>query len=174
MKKSFIPNAFTFINLSCGIISLLLVNDQNFLGASMFILLGGFVDRYDGKVARMLNASSELGKELDSLADLVTFGVAPSILMYKLFELGNVGPFGIIGNCLLFLLPICGMYRLARFNATEFDGNYSGVPITIVGAFIAVYGAISSQAVKPPVYITIILMIIGSYLMVSKLKLKKV
>lgn len=172
MKKSYIPNTFTFINLSCGIVSILSVKENNILLASLFILLAGLVDRYDGKVARYLNASSEIGKELDSLADLVSFGVAPSILMYKGCGLETIGPNGIIGMSLLILLPICGMYRLARFNTTQFDGNFTGVPITIVGGFIGFYGLISVK-VNLPIYLTIVLMLTGSYLMVSKLKLKK-
>ena len=73
MKKSCIPNIFTFINLSCGVISLLLTSEKIFILSSVFILLACLVDRYDGRIARFLNVSSELGKELDSLSDLVSF-----------------------------------------------------------------------------------------------------
>ena len=85
MRKSCIPNVFTFINLSCGILSILSVMNEKYLIASVFVLLAGLVDRYDGRIARFLNVSSDLGKELDSLADLVSFGVAPSILIYTLY-----------------------------------------------------------------------------------------
>ena len=85
MRKSCIPNVFTFINLSCGIISILCTFEKNYLFASFFILIAALVDRYDGRIARWLNVSSELGKELDSLADLVSFGVAPSILMFLMY-----------------------------------------------------------------------------------------
>lgn len=84
MKKSCIPNLFTFINLSCGIFSLLNIFHTNYTISGIFILIAGLVDRYDGRVARYLNVSSDLGKELDSLADLVSFGVAPSFLIYTL------------------------------------------------------------------------------------------
>jgi len=86
MKKSCIPNVFTFINLSCGILSILSTFDKNYLWAGIFIIIAGLVDRYDGRIARYLQVSSDLGKELDSLADLVSFGVAPSILIYLLFD----------------------------------------------------------------------------------------
>ena len=85
MRKSCIPNVFTFINLSCGILSILSVMNKQYTLSSVFILLAGLVDRYDGRVARFLDVSSDLGKELDSLADLVSFGVAPSILIYPLY-----------------------------------------------------------------------------------------
>ena len=139
MRKSCIPNVFTFINLSCGILSILSVMNKQYTLSSVFILLAGLVDRYDGRVARFLDVSSDLGKELDSLADLVSFGVAPSILIYTLFELNEPGILGIIGFIILLTFPICGAYRLARFNTAQFDGVFTGVPITIVGCFMALF-----------------------------------
>ena len=106
MKKSYIPNMFTFINLSCGILSILSLFDKNYTTSSIFILVAGLVDRYDGRIARYLNASSEVGKELDSLADLVSFGVAPAMLTYMLFDLNSFGPKGIFGIILLILFII--------------------------------------------------------------------
>lgn len=177
MRKSCIPNLFTFINLSCGIVSILSVMNENYAMASIFILLAGLVDRYDGRIARFLQVSSDLGKELDSLADLVSFGVAPSILTYILFNLSAFGPKGIIGITILVVFPICGAFRLARYNTATFDGVFTGVPITIVGCFMALFNLIVvifkfKEAI--PAFLVIILMIIGSYLMVSTLKLKKV
>ena len=173
MRKSCIPNIFTFINLSCGVFSLLATFNGEYVFASIFILLAGLVDRYDGRVARYLQVSSDLGKELDSLADLVSFGVAPSILIYIIFELNNFGPKGILGLMLLIAVPICGAFRLARYNTSSFDGVFTGVPITIVGCFLAVFGLVSIYT-NVPVLIAAILMILGSYLMVSNFKLKKV
>lgn len=172
MKKSCIPNIFTFINLSCGVLSLLSIFEGKYVQAAILVLVAGLVDRYDGRVARYLNVSSELGKELDSLADLVSFGVAPSILIYSLFGLKDFGPFGIIGYAILLAFPICGAFRLARYNASTFDGVFTGVPITIVGCFMALFAIISNYININP-FIPVILMIIGSYLMVSNLKLKK-
>lgn len=173
MRKSCIPNVFTFINLSCGIISILCTFENNYLFASFFILIAALVDRYDGRIARWLNVSSELGKELDSLADLVSFGVAPSILMFLMYQLRNVGPAGLIGTIVLLAFPICGAYRLARYNTSNFDGVFTGVPITIAGSFIAIFAFFTiNRAVSP--FIPIVLLILGSYLMVSTFKLKKV
>lgn len=172
MRKSCIPNVFTFINLSCGIFSLLSAFKAEYATASVFILIAGLVDRYDGRVARYLQVSSELGKELDSLADLVSFGVAPSILLYIFFELGTLGPQGIIGIILLILFPICGAFRLARYNVSTFDGSFTGVPITVAGCFLALFALISSYTAQL-VVLAVVFMIAGSYLMVSTLKLKK-
>ena len=173
MKKSFIPNAFTFINLSCGILSILATINDKYMLASLLILLSGLVDRYDGRVARFLNVSSELGKELDSLADLVAFGVAPAILSYVLFEFNKIGPYGMVGICIMLIFVICGAYRLARFNTIEFDGCFTGIPITIAGCFIAIYDLLNFY-IRLPIILSIVLLIIGAYLMVSNIRLKKV
>lgn len=174
MRKSCIPNVFTFINLSCGIISILSVMNEQYALAGAFILLAGLVDRYDGRIARFLNVSSDLGKELDSLADLVSFGVAPSILVFIYFNLDSFGPKGLFGIAILLLFPICGAFRLARFNTVDFDGAFYGVPITIVGCFMALFSLIMYNLnVMPSPYLVVLLMILGSYLMVSKLRLKK-
>ena len=172
MRKSCIPNVFTFINLSCGIISILSVMNDNYAYAGIFILIAGLVDRYDGRIARFLDVSSELGKELDSLADLVSFGVAPSILIYILFEFSSFGPKGLLGFALLLAFPICGAYRLARYNTSDFDGTFTGVPITIAGCFMAIFALLNLKD-RTSAYIAIIIMITFSYLMVSKFKLKK-
>lgn len=172
MKRSYIPNAFTFINLSLGILSILATFDGDYVLSSIFIILAGLVDRYDGRVARFLDASSELGKELDSLADLVSFGVAPSILIFLLFNFRNLGPFGLIGLAVLLLFPICGAFRLARYNASSFEGVFTGVPITIAGSFMALF-ALLTQQLNLSATAPLALMLIFSYLMVSKFRLKK-
>lgn len=172
MKKSCIPNVFTFINLGCGIFSILSTFEENYLWAGIFIIIAGLVDRYDGRIARYLQVSSDLGKELDSLADLVSFGVAPSILVYLLFNLKDFGPAGILGIAVLLTFPICGAYRLARYNATDFDGSFTGVPITITGCFLGLFVVIVYKA-DISMYIPVLLMLLGSFLMVSTFKLKK-
>ncbi|MGL4774289.1 MAG: CDP-diacylglycerol--serine O-phosphatidyltransferase [Clostridium sp.] len=175
MRKSCIPNIFTFINLACGILSILATFEGSgkFVQSGLLIIIAGLVDRYDGRIARYLQVSSDLGKELDSLADLVSFGVAPSILIYKLFELSNLGPSGLIGLTILITFPICGAFRLARYNTSAFDGVFTGVPITIAGSFMALFAILASY-VTIPVMVPVILMVIFSYLMVSNFKLKKV
>lgn len=173
MRKSSIPNIFTFINLSCGVLSLLSTFNKTFATASIFVLIAGLVDRYDGRIARYLDVSSDLGKELDSLADLVSFGVAPSLLIYVLFDFNNFSPKGIVGIILLILFPICGAFRLARYNIASFDGIFTGVPITVVGCFLSLFALITVYTSQIMI-LAVAFMLIGSYLMVSRIKFKKI
>lgn len=178
MAKNAVPNIFTFANLACGVLSILMTFQSNSLDASnyrlacYFILIAALIDRYDGRVARFLNVSSELGKELDSLADLVSFGVAPSILVFSLYNFSNLG---VIGYLLVLIFPIAGAYRLARYNTTTFNNVFMGVPITIAGSFLALYSLVTlAFGHVGNLALSIALVIICSYLMVSKFKIKKV
>lgn len=170
MAKNAVPNIFTLGNLACGVLSLMMTFQGEYRNACFFILLAGLMDRYDGRVARYLNVSSELGKELDSLADLVSFGVAPSILVFNIF---NFSELGLIGYLLVLIFPLSGAYRLARYNVTSFDGIFTGIPITAAGMFMALYSLLTMNRITNPV-LTIVLVVICSYLMVSKLRFKKV
>lgn len=170
-KKSALPNLFTLGNLSCGVMSIMMTFQDNFKNACFFILLAALMDRYDGRVARLLNVSSELGKELDSLADLVSFGVAPSILMFNMYSFSK---FGLLGYLLVLSFPLAGAYRLARYNITTFNGDFSGIPITIAGSFLAIYGLLTLNNTNINNHNLAILFTVSlSYLMVSKLKFKK-
>lgn len=173
MKKSIIPNLFTFANLSSGVISLLCTANGEYIYAAVAILCGALIDRYDGRVARILNVSSDLGKELDSLADLVSFGVAPSMLCYIFYGSNSSTVVSIIWIFLLLLFPICGAYRLARYNATDFDGVFTGVPITVTGSILATLVILSKYFFIPSVIMELIVAVL-SYLMVSNIKFKKI
>ena len=170
MNKNAVPNIFTLSNLSFGVLSLMMTFQGDYKMASLFILIAGLIDRYDGRVARFLDVSSEIGKELDSLADLVSFGVAPSILMFNLYGFSELG---LLGYLLLLIFPMSGAYRLARYNITSFDGLFTGVPITAAGSFLAIYSLLTIDKVNQPI-LPIILVIMFSYLMISKLRFKKV
>lgn len=90
------------------------------------------LDSLDGRVARLLRVDSQMGKELDSLADVVTFGAAPAVLMYYT----SFSNYGIIGLYIAGLFPLFGAYRLARFNVTPSSTSmkyFTGVPITASG-----------------------------------------
>ena len=89
-----------------------------------------------------------------------------------MYDLAKVGPAGIIGIAVLLAFPICGAYRLARYNTSTFDGVFTGIPITIAGSFMAVFAFFTLNHRLTP-WIPIILLILGSYLMVSSFKLKK-
>lgn len=170
MKKSSIPNVFTFANLSFGLLSILMTFHDNYKLACVFILIAGLIDRYDGSIARYLQVSSDLGKELDSLADLVSFGVAPSVLVYTLYNFINLGT---IGYALVLIFPICGAYRLARYNACNFEGVFMGIPITIAGSFMALFSLLTLKNTSN-ISLPIIFIISLSYLMISKVKFKKI
>ncbi|MDO5292735.1 MAG: CDP-diacylglycerol--serine O-phosphatidyltransferase [bacterium] len=164
--KKYIPNILTFLNLGFGVLSILEVINNNYIGAAAFIIAAAIVDRYDGRIARALNVSSEIGKELDSLADLVSFGVAPAILMLFKFGLNA----NLIGVAAMLFYILCGCYRLAKYNITVFDGVFSGVPITICGCVLAVISLVNISFKAIPLACLVIL----GYLMVSKIKIQKV
>lgn len=170
MNKNAVPNIFTLSNLAFGVLSLIMTFQGDYKMASLFILIAGLIDRYDGRVARFLDVSSEIGKELDSLADLVSFGVAPSILVFNLY---NFSELGFLGYLLLLIFPLSGAYRLARYNITSFDGLFTGVPITAAGSFLALYSLLTMDKISKPI-LPIILVVMFSYLMISKLRFKKV
>ncbi|MCY6482838.1 CDP-diacylglycerol--serine O-phosphatidyltransferase [Clostridium aestuarii] len=168
--KNAIPNVFTLSNLAFGIISLLMTFEGNYSLACYFIIAAAIMDRYDGRMARYLNVSSELGKELDSLADLISFGVAPSMLV---FNINNFGQLGIRGYLLLLIFPLAGAYRLARYNVSAFDGVFRGIPITAAGILLSLYSLVT---LNKTIYlgVTASLVIILSYLMISSFQFKKV
>src|SRR3972149_7040003 len=85
LTSSVIPNLFTAINMFCGFLSILSASDGNYNYAAWLIFIAAIFDALDGMVARLTNSSSELGVELDSLSDIVSFGAAPSFLLYKTF-----------------------------------------------------------------------------------------
>lgn len=169
MNKSYIPNAFTFGNLACGVLSLIFAIKGELHISAFLIIAAAILDRYDGRIARMFNASSVVGKELDSLADLVSFGVAPSILSWVIY----FNQYEIFGYIFICLFPICGAYRLARYNITEFNQVFMGIPITIAGFIVAVDNLVNIYLIKHYLVSTIFFVIL-SYLMISKIQIKKV
>ena len=117
--KKHIPNAITSLNLLCGVIGIILTLDYNNLDIAFLLMLSAvFFDFCDGLAARMLGAYSEIGKELDSLADMVSFGVLPSVMMYKWYSLSVQGPWHNLAWVPL-LLAVFSALRLAKFNLDE-------------------------------------------------------
>jgi CDP-diacylglycerol--serine O-phosphatidyltransferase len=141
-----IPSLLTVGNLIIGFIAILNAFSGNTAHAALLVIAGMILDGLDGRAARWLHAESAFGKELDSLSDIVTFGIAPSVIMYQevLQGLGWAG----IGIAVLF--PVCGALRLARFNIQTRSTNYFvGLPITAAGgilATMALYGDLLSHA----------------------------
>jgi CDP-diacylglycerol---serine O-phosphatidyltransferase len=163
-----IPNIFTLLNLFFGCMAIVYIlqtnnftyyqsNDGNYSFAglesipqewwygSLFIGIAAVIDFFDGFVARLLGASSELGKQLDSLADVVSFGVAPSMIMYQMLRMSYMQSANgaTTDNWLLapaFIVACAGAYRLGRFNLDNSQSKYfSGVPIPAVGLLIAAF-----------------------------------
>ena len=156
-----IPNLFTLLNLVFGCLAIIVIlqsgislitteegvqmmnmPEQIFL-ASLFIALAAVVDFFDGFVARLMKASSDMGKQLDSLADVVSFGVAPALIVYQFLRLsvareenGLDASFGWLLPALL--LPCAAAWRLARFNIDETQTyHFKGVPVPAVGLLVA-------------------------------------
>ncbi len=132
-----LPNLFTSLNLFFGFYAIILCIEGNFVLAASLIIIAGLCDGLDGKVARATSTTSRFGVEFDSLADLVSFGVAPGI-MYYLWGLTAMGRIGWLAG---FLFATCGALRLARFNTqTEsVSSNYFiGLPIPAAACMLAV------------------------------------
>ena len=140
--KKYIPNALTLLNLFCGSIAVVFAVNNNFVAASVFVFLGIFFDFFDGFFARKFKVQSELGVQLDSLADMVTSGVVPGIFMFKLLALAidrpEVSSMSDEWNSILHfegvtysIIPFFGLfitlasaYRLAKFNIDEDPQSY--------------------------------------------------
>lgn len=135
MSKSWVPNGLTTMNLVFGMCSILSTFQGELDRAAICILLALVADGLDGRSARALGVSSEIGKEMDSLCDLVSFGAAPAILAYSL-QLHN---FGALGWVAAIFFAVCGMWRLARFNVntTVVHGYFMGLAIPAGGCLIA-------------------------------------
>jgi len=130
--KSQIPNFVTSLNLVSGSISIILASKQLYGYAFLAVLIGAGFDFFDGILARLLKTSSEIGKQLDSFSDLVSFGLAPSLVCFFYFET-HIG----IYSYFFIAIPVAVAYRLARFNIEEGEkGYFKGMPSPIVGITI--------------------------------------
>ncbi|MCG0237850.1 MAG: CDP-diacylglycerol--serine O-phosphatidyltransferase [Firmicutes bacterium] len=130
---SLLPHLFTLTNLAAGFYSIVMSAQQNFQAAALLVGISLLADGLDGRVARLVRADGEFGKELDSLADVVAFGAAPALLAYQV-GLHRLGPYGL---AVAALFPICGALRLARFNLIHTSGFFLGLPITAAGSLLA-------------------------------------
>ena len=129
--KAFVPNFITLLNLLSGGIAVIFAVKGDLSTAALFVFFGIFFDFFDGFLARKLNVSSEMGLQLDSLADLVTSGLVPALVLVNLIEL-SILPWQ-DANCFLpylgLLVLLCSAYRLAKFNiSTEQSQFFIGLP----------------------------------------------
>ncbi len=135
-SAKFIPSLFTVLNLFCGFLSIINSTNSNVEQACLFIIYASLFDAFDGVVARFTGTSSRFGVELDSLSDVVSFGVAPSFILYRFYFHTLDG----IGIAIASLIMIFAALRLARFNAqlVGFDKNYfNGVPAPLSAITVA-------------------------------------
>lgn len=197
-----LPNAFTLLNLVFGCLAIvytlqngimitvdaegteLLYIPEKIWMASLFIGLAAVVDFLDGFVARFFNAGSEMGKQLDSLSDLVSFGVAPAMILYQFLRLSfaqqeNGLDASFWGLIPVFLLPCAAAWRLARFNLDSSQSySFKGMPVPAVGIFVAslplIYWNVDAGWVKDLLlnkWFLYALVLVLSWLMVSRLPL---
>ena len=166
--RAMIPNICTAANLFFGMLSILATYEGDYFYGSIFILIALIADGLDGRIARALGVASEFGKEMDSLCDLGSFGIAPAFLAYS-FCLNN---FGYIGKAAAVIFALCGMWRLARFNVSTdvVHGFFMGLAIPAGGCIVAtttlLFTALEIQPENFGLIYPITIIIIG-YLMVS-------
>lgn len=175
ITPSVIPNLFTAMNMFCGFLSIIYASQGKFIIACYAIIAAAVFDALDGFVARLTNSCSEIGVQLDSLCDVISFGAAPAYLMYSIYfnQFQNEG----LGIFISSLPMVSGGFRLARFNVqlTGFEKtHFKGLPIPssaltlaafIMGFYSMDYGF--PEQLKPFI---IPLVLIVSYLMVSTIK----
>ncbi|MBV6478033.1 MAG: hypothetical protein HGGPFJEG_00780 [Ignavibacteria bacterium] len=172
ISRNFIPSLFTVLNAFCGFLSIISSSNGDFTGACYFIIYATLFDAVDGLAARLTNSSSRFGVELDSLSDVVSFGIAPSFLAYKiyLFELDE------IGVILSSLIMVFAALRLARFNIqlVGFDKDkFNGLPapmsaLTLISYILFYHNEIFSG--KTSRIVLIALSVLLPVLMLSKIK----
>jgi CDP-diacylglycerol--serine O-phosphatidyltransferase len=157
-----IADIVTLLNLVSGFLAIYSSAKGYFIQACYFILFGVLFDFLDGRVARYLNQESEIGKHLDSLADIVSFGIAPAVMLSIYIS----SPLIIIIST---IFVSCGTYRLARFNVQKVKG-FRGMPITVNGVLFPMLFLIGLRNE----YVYAVLLLISACLMVSKIKINKI
>lgn len=166
--RGIFPGAFTMGNMLCGFFSILSAHNNEPARAAWFVILAAFLDGLDGKVARLSRGTSSFGKELDSLADIVSFGVAPAFLVWSA-SLGNFDRYGFMIGAVFMM---AGAFRLARYNVMadpHSKAHFVGLPIPIAAITVCSYFIFSLslwQEIRFP-ELVVGMMIICSALMVS-------
>ncbi len=171
-----IPNAITSLNLLCGCMACIMAFNcydpvcgglQGYQCAFIMIALSALADFLDGLVARLLRAVSAIGAELDSLADLVSFGLAPALILYNMMLGQGAGHWALVA----LMIPVFGALRLARFNVdTNQTTTFTGLPIPANAIFWI--GFTAWYAAHPvPLWIVLIIIVTLSYLMVCNLRM---
>lgn len=149
MRKIYIvPNFVTTLNIFCGFYSVVASVKGEYVWAAWLIVFAGVFDMLDGRIARMAKATSSFGIQYDSLSDVISFGMAPAILLFHF----ALRPFGRLGWLAAFLFLVCGALRLARFNVSVSSdripkGYFQGLPIPVAAGLVSTF-IIFHNAVK--------------------------
>lgn len=166
----YLANIVTTLSLACGFLSIIFSLNGHFTIASWLVLVSVVLDGLDGQLARKIKVSSEFGKELDSLVDVVSFGIAPAILGY-LFIYKS---FHFLAMVVLFIHLTSSVMRLAKYNITpkeEMRNYFYGLPTTVGGGLLVAFILIYRQYTKSPspmVFLALALLL--AFLMISKIK----
>ncbi len=167
--KGLLPNSITVVAIFLGYVSILQTFQGAYVIASLCIIVAGVLDMLDGRVARMINASSEFGVQFDSLADVINYGVAPSVLLYNAY----LYEWGMLGIIISFLPTACAAIRLARYNVGADPHTptkcFNGLPTTMAAMVMASF-VIFAHHVYPnssASFAAFTLMSMLSFLMVS-------
>ena len=156
------PDSITFLNLLCGVSSIIFSMNSMFREAALAILLAALFDYLDGKTASMLRMKTDFGKELDSIADVVSFGVAPFVFGLSYIE---YDAFLLISSA---FFVICGAARLARYNIMNYKQGFLGMPITMNSfIFPLIYFLALPDIVYPIAYA------LAGFLMVSSIRFRR-
>ncbi|MFK5854868.1 MAG: CDP-diacylglycerol--serine O-phosphatidyltransferase [Bacteroidota bacterium] len=182
--KNHIPNTITLFNMLSGILSIYsAMSGYLDLAAYLIFIAAGF-DFLDGFAARLLNAKSEIGAQLDSLADVVSFGVAPGFILFQMISISHGQPTTLGGDFniipfIAFIVPAFGALRLAKFNVDdEQTTSFKGLPIPALGILIASFPLIKTYLYEDRelfymiitnTYFLLMVAVVGSLLMVSNL-----
>ena len=169
-----IPNALTCMNLFSGCIACVMAFHANFEMAMLFIVIGAVFDFFDGLAARLLHAYSNIGKDLDSLADDVSFGVAPALIVFSLFKEINYPDYlSFLANWLpyaAFLIAVFSALRLAKFNNdTRQTTSFIGLPVPANALFWASLVAGCKPIASYHPLLTLVLVCLFSWLLVSEI-----
>lgn len=150
--RALIPNAFTMANLCCGMLAIVVLFTENYLyAAAPFLLLAAVFDLFDGFLARILKVAGPMGKQLDSLADAVTFGIAPSLMVLMLIsKLSLRFDWSPYWSYFALLLAIASVYRLAKFNVDERQSErFLGLPTPANALFWVAVVALYYNGIRP-------------------------
>jgi CDP-diacylglycerol---serine O-phosphatidyltransferase len=164
LSKTAIPDALTFLNLGLGIISILAAFDGNYRLSAFLIISACLADRYDGRLARQLKVSSEYGKRLDSLADFISFSVAPAILVFLLYAFAD---YGFMGYLLVLVFPIAGAYKIAKSGQSHDSSSIFDDSPVLSGTALALFAFVTAD--KPVTKeLAVIIVAALSYLLASR------